>query len=86
MAQSLLQQLLLECRFCQLGIYTSLNSLDEIDLFRLPLLLFVPDPRIENRLEFGFDGDFLSESEVFVLEFGDFLYERQDTMRLTMVS
>lgn len=73
MGQSLLQELLLESGLGQLGLDTSLDGLDQVELLRLSLLLLVSDPRVEDLLELGLDRVLLLESKVLVLELGDLL-------------
>jgi hypothetical protein len=73
--KSLLQQLLLESRLGQLGVDGGLNRLDELDLLGFTLLLLVTNPRVEDGLELGLEGDLLLEGEVFVLDLVDLLRE-----------
>jgi hypothetical protein len=72
-SQSLLQKLLLESGLGELSLDTGSDGLDEIELLRLSLLLFVTNPRIEDLLELSLDGVLLLELEVLVLELGDLL-------------
>jgi hypothetical protein len=71
--KSLLQQLLLESRLGQLGVDGGLNRLDQLDLLGFTLLLLVTNPRVEDGLELGLEGDLLLEGEVFVLDLVDLL-------------
>lgn len=73
MSQSLLQKLLPESRLGQLGLNTGLDSLDEVELLGLSLLLLVSDPRVKNLLELRLNGVLLLELEVLVLELGNLL-------------
>jgi hypothetical protein len=73
--KSLLQQLLLESRLGQLGVDGGLNRFDELDLLGFTLLLLVTNPRVEDGLELGLEGDLLLEGEVFVLDLVDLLRE-----------
>jgi len=72
-SQSLLQKLLPESRLGQLGLNTGLDSLDEVELLGLSLLLLVSDPRVKNLLELRLNGVLLLELEVLVLELGNLL-------------
>lgn len=66
--QSLFQQLPPKSRFTQLRFNRIPNTLNQRSLLRLPLLLLIPNPTIQDSLELRLDRLFLLKQEVFMFE------------------